>query len=346
MSHIDSTPPDPLLERLRTAGALGEGEQDASPSEGVAPTPAAQAAAAEIRQLGVAVAAATKVAEPHLTLGELEALVKARQADAMGPNPGSWEMPLHVSACPLCLEGFEVLLEGVQQPDSIVINRFIAASEEASAPAPIPFPRKPRFSTAWKLGIAAAAVLAAGVTWLAIQPYLGGSHIDTGAVTISPSGSNLAKNETIPQGTVIEAREETTAALPDGSRLTIDPQSRLAVQRSLSGDMTIDLQYGRITAAVTHQKSGHSFRVLTPLGQVTVVGTKFTVTSRNESVTVFENGGAVKEPQKSQAKVQAVVVEVLEGMVLVKNTRGEMLVGAGKKAVLRDEPPSIELLEK
>lgn len=356
MNDNDSSPLDPLLERLRTLNALGEDaprEGDPTPgpagatSEGAdasAESLAIQAVHADVRRLGQAVAAATGLPDRHLTLGELEALVKARQADVVG----AWEMPLHLSACPLCLEAFEILLHGVVLPEPGAIERFLAASQSEQAPAPIPFPQKRRMSLAWRIGIAAAVLLAAGVTWLVVQSYMGESRIDSGTLTISPggNGSTLAKGGEIPQGTVLEASEETTAALPDGSKLTIDPQSRLVMQRSLTGDMTIDLQYGKITAAVKHQASGHSFKVVTALGNVTVVGTRFTVTSRSEPVTVYENGGGAKASQESQGKVKAVVVEVQEGKVLVKNSRSEAYVSAGQKAVMRDEPPSIEVLEK
>lgn len=119
------------------------------------------------------------------------------------------------------------------------------------------------------IGLAAAAVLLIGGPWLTRQPAvpaLGVAELITGA------------------------SETATVSLSDGTVVRLAPNSRLrALPNATVREVDLD---GRGFFAVAKQ-NGRPFRVQTPAGAVTVLGTRFDVESRDRDLRMIVVEGAV-----------------------------------------------------
>lgn len=322
-------PRDNALDRL--ARRIEAGEGDAAAPSG----PDTDAFAAALRT-------AAAHDDRHLTLVEVEAVVRDPEAQAQG------RMLLeHVAACPLCLEACEAVRAGIVPASESVIARFVAMKLTRIEKWREPEPADAAPRSRWRVrafALAAAVALAVMIGWY-FASLRSPATVESGAVLLA-DGSTVPVGADIPLDTQVHVAEPTDTRFIDGSKVSVQPASRVAFHRSYSGETTVELHSGELTAAVTPQAGGRRFQVRTPLGVVTVVGTKFTVTSRSDPVTVYQQGGAQTPGVGSAAEVRTVIVSVREGKVLVKNAVEEVLVSAGKKAVLHDQPPKIDVSEQ
>ena len=126
----------------------------------------------------------------------------------------------------------------------------------------------------------------------------------------------------MPQDTPLLARTDTHAKFPDGSVVRISKDSHLSINQPWSGGALVDLSLGGVTASVTKQKPGQQFHVHTPLSDVIVVGTHFSVLTSSENAPVFETYRNATGWMTQKVKVNAVSVNVEEGVVVVKSPTG------------------------
>lgn len=278
----------------------------------------------------------------HLTLAEVEAVLSDPEARTEGRL-----LLEHVAACPLCFEACEAVRPGIAPASESAIARYVAIklSREEKWRDPEAMESPPR--SRWRIrvfALAAMVALAVAIGRYFVSPR---SHatIERGAVWLA-DGSAIPAGLGIPNDTQVHVTELTDAKFSDGTKVSVQPDSRVAFHRTYAGETTIELHSGELTAAVTTQTGGRLFHVRTPLGVVTVIGTKFTVTSRSDPVTVYQQGGTQPSGVASAGEVRSVIVAVHEGKVLVKNPVEEVLVSAGKKAVMHDQPPKIDVSEQ
>lgn len=142
---------------------------------------------------------------------------------------------------------------------------------------------RPRSARRWLLGAVAASAVAVAATAAVI-------HFRAPAELARASVWEGARLET--------AADRMSVSLVDGSRLTLDPNSEVAVQDRSASAVRLVVQRGRLACDVTHRE-GRSFVVLASGVEVRVVGTQFSVASER-------NGGAVRV----EVSVQRGVVEV------------------------------------
>lgn len=278
----------------------------------------------------------------HLQLAEVEAVVRDRDAQADGRL-----LLEHVAACPLCLEACEAVRAGIAPAPESAIARFVAMKLTREEKWREPEVAEASARSRWRIrvfALAAMVALAVAIGWYFVS-LRSPATVERGAVQLA-DGSTLRAGASIPHDTEVHVTETTDAGFSDGSKVSVHPDSRVAFHRTYAGETTIELHSGELTAAVTPQTGGRRFQVRTPLGVVTVVGTKFTVTSRSDPVTVYQQGGAQPSGVASKGEVHTVIVAVHEGKVLVKNPVEEVLVSAGKKAVMHDQPPKIDVSEQ
>ncbi|MBK7858152.1 MAG: FecR domain-containing protein [Archangiaceae bacterium] len=133
---------------------------------------------------------------------------------------------------------------------------------EVEAPAPRPLPL--------------AVERAAGLTVIGAQTRVLGN------------GAALASGDVLRT----EAKGEATLRLPEGSRLKLGGGAQLSLTRADSDDVALQLERGHLAVAASHaQRKG--FVVHTEGMMVTVVGTRFAVTSSRDGVEVAVAEGKV-----------------------------------------------------
>lgn len=288
-----------------------------------------------------------KAKGPHLTLAELKVLVAQRQA--WGEY---WDVPEHVSGCPVCLALFESLLQGVTEPEAETLDAMFKLDKKSSHRWFRLVPALPKLARV----AAVFAVLAAGSWYLVTCFSPPAVAMVSGALQLE-NGKEIVGGGTIPGGATLQVKQSATAQFADGSQVLIDRDSRFALATSRFHGENVQLAEGKVTCQVSKQKEGRTFKVMTPVGEVTVVGTQFTVASQKVTDTVAPAKSAAKATGKSglhflhpllvgvrdegllssAAKNNMVTVQVKEGVVLVRNRYGQQTrLAAGQTAVLRD----------
>jgi hypothetical protein len=282
-----------------------------------------------------ALAAASRVEEAHFEFDDL-----TRLADARREHGEAWEMPPHLSRCSICLEMFQILMEGVQKPSAGAMTRFADVRKNGAAEAPnvVPFP------THWKIALRIAAVVALMLVAFGIVHYMqnrSSASVSTGTITLA-NGQILPAGAAIPAGVTVTASEATSAVLADGSKVDLAKDTRVSFRQSLGGSTTIALVHGELTAAVAKQKYGNEFTVKTPLGEIAVVGTRFSVTCKPEEVVVYQSDTNQKEITRRTDILRATRITVFEGVVRVRRGKEEVKLTANQSAVLRESEPGID----
>ena len=286
--------------------------------------------------LAEALASASHVDESHFEFEDLSRLAEARREQGE-----AWEIPEHLSRCPLCLEAFQIILEDVPAPSARAIERFVKIGEKSAASSPKIMPFPSRGKTLLKIAASIAALF--GALWT-FNHVVGrtSAHVSEGTVALQ-SGKVLPRGASIPGGVTVTATEHTSASLDDGSKLDLGKDTKVSFHKSFGGDTTIGLTDGAVVASVTKQKSGNEFVVRTPLGEVVVVGTRFSVTCQAEDVVVYQSVPGQAEVKQHKDVVRAMRVTVFEGIVRVRRHSEQVLVTANQIAVLRESEPGIEV---
>lgn len=324
-----------------------------------------------MQQLAESLAARATADGSHLTFTQITDLVRDRRVQ--GPD---WLMPEHLAGCPLCLEAFETILAGWSEPEPAALARYralfhgrvetVAGRIDPITVAPFSPERRRRMIAAITKVAAAVAVVAiltvAWVTWTnrpaATTTALlaeGGLVIDDGAITVdqamaaglkpSPSIKSVPVGQVIPSGQRTIATKRTKLAFRDGSTLEVESRSRVSIVEPEAGKITVRLQAGGVIASVTKRQQGQTFDVVTPIGEIAVVGTRFKVACDNENVQIFQSAPGEASPQERRDSISAVTVTVFEGIVRVRNKLDEVRVREGQTAIMRDNPPMIDVVE-
>lgn len=272
----------------------------------------------------------------HYTLEELHTLRDQRMGDGE-----QWQMPEHLSRCPLCLEEFSVLLEEAPAPSSSAIRRYFKEAHRTLIPFTNVLP-----SAGWRERAAAAA--AAAVLLIGLSLFMRGDgnavaqpsgvRIDGGSLTLA-DGRPLPADQAVQADQLIHARDACSAVFADGSRLEIEKGSSLSFRASEGGGTSVRLQEGEVLASVQPQATGAVFAVETELGRICVVGTRFRVRSR------LVKGGE-EEPAVLKEGLRQVQVEVLEGEVRVERGAATMTLGPGQSVRLSGDEERIRLLDE
>jgi ferric-dicitrate binding protein FerR (iron transport regulator) len=299
----------------------------------------------------------------HLTMNQLRELAEARKAQGE-----AFELPLHVAVCPVCLEAYEVMLDGEAKVSPATKSRFETIFQSRLAldfrQNPFTVFRRRRWSQI--ASVAAVLLVAVGVVWAFTNLITPSSTatIATGVLT-TEDGTVIPVGTIIPAGKVVVAKEAVETKFADGSDLHIQEHSRFSVVKNFQGNTTVDLASGSVDAHVAKQASGNHFYVHTALGQVTVVGTRFSVTCVNDSTVVYPKGVSAPATPASpttpapaavassstpnitlspdQSRVTRVKVAVTEGLVKVSNSFETVAVAAGQNATLDENASHVKV---
>lgn len=319
----------------------------------VEPLPASEPLAVppEIGAWAAANRGRVKAGGRHYNLAELKLLVAQRET--WGEY---WDMPEHLAACPVCLALFEGLLSGVPQADPEALARM--SQLDASGirrwfrlvPA---LPKLARLAAVFAVLVSGAWYLVTALTPPAVSMVAGSVQLE--------NGQEIAGGGTLPGGgATLQVTQSVTARFADGSEVVLERDSRFALETSRYHGQKVQLAEGKLFCQVAKQKEGRSFQVLTPVGEVTVVGTQFVVASHKApdvapvATPAGKGTGKTEKPGlrflhpllvgvhddallKSAERPSVVTVEVKEGVVLVRNRYGyQTRLSAGQTAVLRD----------
>jgi hypothetical protein len=269
----------------------------------------------------------------HCSASELKAFARERRRQG-----ASWDMPGHLMICPLCLEAFDVVLQGAPAVRRAALRRFFRLG-----------PRPGRvLSPAWRTGplplqiAAALAILLAGAWGLDRASRGTTLQVEQGRL-VSAEGRALTAGAAVPGRAPLRAALPSVLTLADGSRFAVSAETLFSVRENPAGGQTVKVEAGEARFEVEPRKPGRSFIVRTPLGALEVIGTRFTVTSRPEQVTVFEHDGGSGTFRSYRGTTSSVTIAVTEGHVRVWNRHEEAHVRAGQSATLRPETAMIEV---
>jgi ferric-dicitrate binding protein FerR (iron transport regulator) len=185
----------------------------------------------------------------------------------------------------------------------------------------------PAFGRRW-LGVAAsvAVLLLAGIgLWLYLRPEAGQTY-------------QTAFGET------------RTFTLPDGSRVTLNGNSRLRFLAGEAGEARQAWLDGEAFFSVTHQAGHRRFVVHTPRLDVQVLGTEFNVYTRREVVRVLLESGRVKlsDPRRSDSvlmKPGQLFVTRPDGFGTLQTARPERHTAWKQNRLLLDQTSLGELVD-
>ena len=297
--------------------------------------------------------------EPHYSLQELKELASSRKSWGE-----FWEMPAHLLSCPQCLDLFEVLMMEDPAADEAILERMRNLHPLRKVFLPCL-----KFRPFSLLKVAAAVAIIAATSWFAFEYSSAPSvRILDGEILLS-GGKTMASGSVLPDKSSLMAAEPTSAVFNDGSLLQISKNSLVSFQPTRFQDNTVQLSDGHIYCEISKQKSGRSFRVVTPAGEIVVVGTKFSVESRSSRQPDAEiqrkdqasdsvNGKnlkflhpldvGVRDQSGSESPSESIVtVKVDEGAVIVKNRYGsENRLAPGQTAVLRSGISMIDVFQE
>ncbi|MEI6562893.1 MAG: FecR domain-containing protein [bacterium] len=271
----------------------------------------------------------------HLTLQALQRLANEHRR-----NDGEKDLPEHLTACPICLDLFQTLLEGTPLVSRRAMKRF-----EETPGAPRRWTKLAWFTSSpilLRAAALAAIFLGAGVL---VRPLLfSNPPVTTQGVF------TLANGSTVPAGQAVPARREFTMnagaamVLDDGgTAVRAETASNLSFSRSLRGNPRFAVHSGDVWVTAAKQKPGSTIVVQTPLGEIRVIGTKFRVTVEKEKVVVHETRPERPEVTKYATNISAVVVAVQEGTVSVRTRSEQASVSVGQTAIMRQNQQWIEV---
>ncbi|MEI6211530.1 MAG: FecR domain-containing protein [bacterium] len=275
------------------------------------------------------------ISSNHLELNELHGFATAHRQ-----GHGEKTLPEHLLVCPICLDLFQAILAGDPR-----ISRYTMLRYEHTPGAP-----RRRIFFAWMVSRQGALSAAA-----ALAVLLGAGLLYQARVYANPPVSvqgvfTQANGQAVAAGQALASRQPFTmgsgAALElndGGTSVRAEAESEMSFKRSLQGDPRFVMHGGDIWVHAAKQKPGSSILVQTPLGVIRVIGTEFRVTVESEPVLVHENREGQTEVKKYAANISAVVVDVKEGTVALRNSFEQVLVTAGHTAVMRQNQHWIEV---
>ncbi len=241
------------------------------------------------------------VSRPCLSPEEIVVLVE----ETAGGIPG--EVEAHLGSCDTCRGRLSAVAAGpAEGPVSVPDPAALAAAARASWQAGRRAGRSPARYLVPALGAAAAVVIALGIARLA------GSSAPSRPFTL-PAGERVAGRE----GTFRAGPTGTKSlSLPDGTRFRVGAGGEIRFLASLPGERCrIELARGTLEAEVA--KGDDRVRIVSPAGEITVLGTVF-------KARAFRIAGS-----------PVLAVEVAEGLVSVRGAGASHPVPAGRRGIVR-----------
>ncbi len=275
----------------------------------------------------------------------------SRELDGELDAAGLVRLEAHLSSCAPCrserasldrIDGLLVDAFAGHPFDERLVRDIVRMAEARSVkPAAVAAPRGAiiKFRAGGLVAAAAAAVVLAAVG----IGFMGGAPDD--AKPVAPARPVLAKavgaglrvggapgdaREGLPvrEGEiVINHQGDGSLFLDDGTRVDLRPDTAVALRREQDGGITVQIgpkgtetKTGAVFCEVAKQKR-HAFRVMTGTLSAEVLGTKFLVRAMGN-----ESG-----------------VSVIEGRVLVRSGRKDVILTRDQEAVVEDAQPSILL---
>lgn len=273
----------------------------------------------------------------HFSIADLRLLADERRGCA-----GEWDLPVHLAGCPICLDAFQALLEGEPQASPELLHRC----EMLFAPAVAMPKRAPRTMHMWVLKLAASFMILAS-TAVFLRWYVGGMPVLVkGNALVDGSDAVIAQGKNLFKDKHFTAGKDTTLKFSDGSTVALRSNTRFACTKSVLGSETVNLTQGSASFVIKRRKPAQSFKVTTPIADITVIGTRFSVTEFMDDVRVFETiSSAVSVHRSYDARVARVTVKVEEGAVAVHNRSQSIRVPAGQTAVIWWDQPWIQVVK-
>lgn len=273
--------------------------------------------------------------DDHFGLPELQ-----RLADDHRRTPGEKDLPGHLAVCPICLELFQSLLDGVPDVERPAMRRFETISGAPSRKTMAWW--RSSGAVCWSAAALVALLLGSGILFRALAfPH---SPFTAQGVVTRANGLPVLAGAAMPSGETVTLKQGARLELDDGgTSVRADAESTLSFDRTWRGNPRFVVHGGDVFIKAAKQKPGSSILVRTTLGDIRVVGTEFRVTVESEQVEVHESRPGQSKVLTYTDRISAVVVAVREGTVAVKNRHNQALVTAGETAVLRQAQPWIEL---
>lgn len=245
---------------------------------------------------------------------------------------GERELRSHALGCATCRDAIETFLDD----EALLRERF---AERVSAVA-----RRGRHRLALPLALAASFLLALGVGWLvraARAPAV--ARVVALRGPVAADGHALAPGDGLRGGPLVTTAADAAVELEldDGSRLSLAGESALRPGPGRArGELAAFLESGRVRCTV--RAGGGAFRIATPRGEITALGTEFDVAftpARDDDPAARRDGVAVMTGPGGFPKTALLTVAVLSGVVefrraaFVQNVRAqETLVAEGDDA--------------
>ncbi|NLB56185.1 MAG: FecR domain-containing protein [Lentisphaerae bacterium] len=259
----------------------------------------------------------------HLSLSEIEALAQSlKDGDEI-------LLPAHLSLCPICLE----ILEAISTADKLEpdqLKKFVHMVDTLIQPTPRLFSR-PWF----KIALAASFAIILGIAYLLTHKPVHAGKIKTGSFTTA-DGKELQNGNNIPTEIFIVPVTNAKLELTDSSSVAITENSSVKVAQNILGGVSMELAHGKIEAEVTSQKPWNRFVIKTQLGSITVVGTRFSVEVKEETLEVTEVSENYPQTTSYTQKINSATILVHEGIVLLNNGFDKREVTAGETAVMKE----------
>jgi ferric-dicitrate binding protein FerR (iron transport regulator) len=235
-----------------------------------------------------------------------EELLSARLDRELSPEETGL-LAAHLADCPACRRAAE------EYP------ALTAELERAFRDEPLVAirPRRSRRPVARWLRLAAAALLVAGAALAARNLVGSGRRV--------PANGDWAESEAVrlPGGTVLFTEPGTVAQLP-GRRGNVD-------------EVILLFEGGMEILAAKAEKGRRSVEVLTPVGSVATLGTRFRVRMVGPGEKPEGGTGTMRTKSLTALTAAVMLVTVSQGRVLVRGALGEAVVCAGEQAAVGDD---------
>lgn len=271
----------------------------------------------------------------HYNLQELNDI-----ADNIKKSPANFKFPEHLLYCKECMEALLVILEAPHYLSHSTVLRYYSIYKK-------PISRFNFFIFAYhrQLIAIAASILIILLPLSAIRQQMIDIPMEIRSGIIHPEGTPISHNNflsrdnrttRIKQGTVFTALKPSVATIYDGITVTIDENSKLAMNRSFFSE-SIELKNGGISVTVPPRGKRKIFKVQTKIGEVIVRGTIFRVAILESDNKTLETTNEIN----CDDRTGAVIVMVEHGTVTVKNNTSSLDVKEGYQALIKSNNEKI-----
>lgn len=186
----------------------------------------------------------------HLNIQQLKSLARRREQEGR-----DFQLPEHLHSCGICMDLFQVVRQDLQESLTPTRENGRTASADTRPQAPKPA-AAPKFNRRYRWLTAAAAILLLILASSALlhPPTL---IIETGV--LQHKGQTVTANR-LPGNQRIDILQPTRLVSLDGSSISIAPNSRIRIGKSLNLRSTFHLLNGRLEVLLTPESPPLHFR--------------------------------------------------------------------------------------